>query len=48
VLQFPYRIHGLCRPARPLLPAAVREWFGRVLIGILVVSWLFGMMKHEM
>jgi hypothetical protein len=42
VLQIPYRIHGLCRPGRPLLAAAARKLTGYVLIGLLVVNWLVG------
>jgi len=42
VLQIPYRIHGLRRPDRPLLPAWVRTWIGHGLVGLLVVNWLVG------
>jgi hypothetical protein len=45
VLQIPYRIHGLCRPQRALLPARVRKGIGYGLIGLLVLNWLIGFLR---
>jgi hypothetical protein len=42
VLQIPYRVHGLCRPRRPLLAAAARKMTGYVLLALLVVNWMLG------
>jgi len=44
VLQIPYRLHGLCRPGRPLLAAAARKMIGYVLVGLLIVNWLLGLL----
>src|SRR5258708_1676495 len=32
LLQIPYRIHGLCRRRKPLIPPVLRTWIGHCLI----------------
>jgi hypothetical protein len=42
LLQIPYRVHGLCRPTRALIPSRARHWISMTLIGALIGNWLIG------
>ena len=44
VLQIPYRILGLYRPQKALIPLKARHWISLILIGLLIGNWMVGLL----